>query len=114
MEGLFKMTLGNRIGCRLAETEDVLFAHCCGGLLLETLPEETEGTTLGVTTREYTIEISGDVIPIDELERAYDATLEPIYPTHTAKREGEPTFYPTATRRAGLPYLRRVSQSRGR
>ena len=85
MEGLFKMTLGNRLGCRLAASEDVLFAHCCGGLLLETLPEEMAGVTLGETTAEYTIEISGDIIPITELERAYDATLETIYPTRPAK-----------------------------
>jgi phosphoribosylformylglycinamidine synthase len=87
VEGLFKMTLGNRIGCKLTTSEDMLFARCCGGLLLETLPEETAGTTLGMTMREYAIAISGEVIPMEELERAYNATLEPIYPTRPAKPE---------------------------
>ncbi len=87
VEGLFKMALGNRIGCRLTASEDVLFAHCCGGLVLETLPEETAGVTLGETMAEYRIEVSGDVISLEELERAYDATLEPIYPTRIAKPE---------------------------
>ncbi len=107
MEGLFKMTLGNRIGCKLTVPEDMLFTYCCGGLILETLPEVTAGITLGTTTTDYTITLAGESIGIDELERAYDATLEPIYPTRTAKNaDAALTAYRYEKGRGAIPVVR--------
>ncbi len=81
MEGVFKMALGNRIGCTLCAAENLLFSHCYGGLILETDSSETAGVTLGYTTAEYSLTLADERIPLYELELAYDATLEPVYPT---------------------------------
>ncbi|MDL2235169.1 phosphoribosylformylglycinamidine synthase [Christensenellaceae bacterium OttesenSCG-928-L17] len=81
IEGVFKMTLGNRIGCALSAPEEVLFSHCYGGMIIETLPGCTLGEELGRTIEEYTLFIGNEGFSIAELEQIYDNTLEAVYPT---------------------------------
>lgn len=93
MEGIFKMTLGNHIGCTLDAPIEALFAHRYGSLILETLPDEPVGTTLGHTTPEYNLTLDGQRISLQALESAWEAVLEPVYPTRAA---ADDTPAPTA------------------
>ncbi len=79
-EGIFKMTLGNRVGAKLkAMSDEKLFGLCYGAFVIEA-GEEIEGMELiGETTDTFTIE-SGDLkLDIAELEKKWDAKLEPIF-----------------------------------
>ncbi|MDE6725617.1 MAG: phosphoribosylformylglycinamidine synthase subunit PurQ, partial [Ruminiclostridium sp.] len=81
-EGIFKMSLGNRIGAKLeALTDEELFTPVYGGFVFEIDREENlEGVRIiGETIPEYEI-ICGDVkLDIAELEDKWNSKLEPIF-----------------------------------
>lgn len=82
-EGLFKMTLGNRIGFALEESFDVneLFKPNYGGFILELAGDDIEiGVPLGVTTEEYTFRAGGEVVDLEKLQAAYEGKLESVLP----------------------------------
>ena len=79
-EGIFKMSLGNRIGAKLKEMSDEkLFGLCYGAFVIEA-GEEIEGMELiGETIEEFRI-ISGNVtVDCAALEEKWNAVLEPIF-----------------------------------
>ncbi len=79
-EGIFKMSLGNRIGAKLDRLSDEeLFTPVYGAFILE-LDGDAEGVRIiGETVSEYTI-TSGDVkLDTASLEKKWDSVLEPIF-----------------------------------
>lgn len=82
-EGLFKMSIGNRLGVKLSGDlhEDFYFAHTPCGFILEcdTLPEGC--IELGYTTEEFTIEYQGKAVDCHQLLMGYESKLEGIFPT---------------------------------
>ncbi|WP_102050489.1 phosphoribosylformylglycinamidine synthase [Pygmaiobacter massiliensis] len=82
-EGLFKMTLGNRIGFALDEDFDPeeLFGPNYGGFILELAGDDIDiGVPLGITTEEYTFRAGDEVINLDKLQAAYEGKLESVLP----------------------------------
>ncbi len=79
-EGVFKMSLGNRIGAKLNKMDDEkLFGLCYGAFIIEANDEIPEAELIGETLDEYKI-ISGDVeIDMAALEKKWDSVLEPIF-----------------------------------
>ncbi|WP_312103543.1 phosphoribosylformylglycinamidine synthase [Pygmaiobacter massiliensis] len=82
-EGLFKMTLGNRIGFALDEDFDPeeLFSPNYGGFILELAGDDIDiGVPLGITTEEYTFRAGDEIINLDKLQAAYEGKLESVLP----------------------------------
>ena len=81
-EGISKMAFGNRIGFRAAQSIDrnMLFDQCYGGFLVET-SSRIGGKIIGTTIEAPQIEIGGFTMTLDELEKAWEAPLEDIFPT---------------------------------
>lgn len=82
-EGLFKMTLGNRIGFALDVDFDPeeLFSPNYGGFILELAGDDIDiGVPLGITTEEYTFRAGDEVINLDKLQAAYEGKLESVLP----------------------------------
>jgi len=92
-EAVLKMCLGNGLGFRFAEdfAMERVFGCDYGAFLLE-LAEgaDAEGETVGFTADDGALTRGGESVRLAELERAYDGTLEPIYPTRAAAAEREP------------------------
>ncbi|MBQ2798947.1 MAG: phosphoribosylformylglycinamidine synthase, partial [Ruminiclostridium sp.] len=79
-EGIFKMSLGNRIGAKLNDlTDSELFDLCYGAFIIEAKSEIEGAKLIGETTDEYKITCGDVVIDIAEYEKKYDAVLEPIF-----------------------------------
>ncbi|MBP3921490.1 MAG: phosphoribosylformylglycinamidine synthase [Ruminiclostridium sp.] len=79
-EGIFKMSLGNRIGAKLNNlTDSELFDLCYGAFIIEAKSEIEGAKLIGETTDEYKITCGNVVIDIAQYEKKYDAVLEPIF-----------------------------------
>lgn len=83
-EGIFKMSLGNRVGAKLnALTDEEIFTPVYGAFILE-LEEEAEGVRIiGETVPEYEITCGGVKLDIAQLESKWDGVLEPIFKQKT-------------------------------
>jgi phosphoribosylformylglycinamidine synthase len=89
-EALFKMCVGNRIGFAAKDDFDAeqLFMPAYGSFAVEladtaALPKSTDDVRIdfiGTTTVAYTFSVAGEDIPLDELQEAWERTLEPVYP----------------------------------
>ena len=79
-EGIFKMSLGNRIGAKLKAMDDEkLFGLHYGAFIIEAKGAIDGAELIGETVSDYTI-TAGDVkLDIADLEKKYDAVLEPIF-----------------------------------
>ena len=79
-EGVFKMTLGNRVGAKLeALTDDELFTPVYGAFVLE-MDGDIDGIrTIGETTSDYEITCGGVKLDIASLEKKWNDVLEPIF-----------------------------------
>ena len=86
-EAVFKMSLGNRIGAHLVDTDTPLFTKRYGGFVvvadsvLSTLNNDNNFISgyLGATIDEFVIETGEARLELAKLEKAYDQKLEPIY-----------------------------------
>jgi phosphoribosylformylglycinamidine synthase len=97
-EALFKMGLGNRIGFTLDAdlTAEQMFAPSYGSLVLEMASDAPAGILLGQTTKEYTFVACGETLDSADLQEAWEAKLEPVYPyrkagENVAKQNGKLT-----------------------
>ena len=79
-EGIFKMSLGNRIGAKLDKLSDEeLFTPVYGAFILELTGDADGVKTIGETVADYAI-TSGDVkLDVASLEKKWDDVLEPIF-----------------------------------
>lgn len=103
-EGIFKMTLGNRVGAKLNKMFDSeLFTPVYGAFLLELDSTEHIGDVhiIGETIPEYEI-ISGEtVLDAAALENKWESTLEPVFKAKTPHKP-QPE---TVTYEKGCPLL---------
>ena len=91
-EAVSKMAFGNFIGAKLKDMpSDNLFMLNPGSILLETPaslnPDEVfkglEYDVIGETVSEHVIIINGVELPLRDLRKAWQETLEPIFPVET-------------------------------
>ncbi|MCM1461145.1 MAG: phosphoribosylformylglycinamidine synthase [Bacteroides sp.] len=79
-EGIFKMTLGNRIGAKLKPLSDErLFSLCYGAFVIEANGTIEGAEEIGETIDEYKISCGDTVLDVEVLEKKWDAVLEPIF-----------------------------------
>ncbi len=112
-EAVFKMSLGNRIGAKLKDElkTQALFANVLNGFLVE-IPEAIDPSLLaalnaaliGETIAEYCIDYQAENIDLSAVQEAYEAVLEPVYPTQ-AKHESK--TIPTFAEQTGKPVYSR-------
>lgn len=84
-EGIFKMSLGNKIGFK-AESDvgiELLFGTYAGSIIAETSYPISDATLLGNTTDEYVLDIDSQRMDISELQAKWEAPLETVFPTRT-------------------------------
>ena len=87
-EGIFKMSLGNRVGAKLIDlTDEELFTPVYGAFVLEMEEEAEEIRIIGETVPEYEITCGGVKLNIAELESKWDDVLEPVF---KQKPDGQP------------------------
>ncbi len=95
-EALFKMCVGNRIGLQVNKGVDaeVLFVPAYGSFVVELADEaavpvstaDVRIVELGETCEDYVLEAAGERIDLSELQEAWEAALEPVFPY---RRTGE-------------------------
>ena len=105
-EGIAKMAFGNNIGLRFAKgvDESRLFDQCYGAFIVETGPGGyTGGKLLGITIAEPQMEIGALTIRLDELEKAWKAPLEDIFPTRAKASQTHARAFTSATRNSTRP-----------
>ena len=82
-EAVMKMSFGNDIGLKAADSFEAQYGAAYGQIIAE-LTEEIEGAQLvGFTTADKTITYGGEAVSIEELYALNTAVLENIYPTKT-------------------------------
>ena len=93
-EALCKMSFGNRIGFAAQENLHHLFKPVYGAFVFEASEElDTFAKLIGCTTEEYTLQINGETVDLQEIQQKWEATLEPVYPRTTkAPQETVPTY----------------------
>ena len=99
-EAVFKMCLGNGLGFCFDDSlaQEALFASRLGAFVVELAQGETIGQTLGETQEERQIVWREEKIDLTELESAYEATLEDVFPTQTKTEQisiGIPVLHAT-------------------
>ena len=89
-EGIFKMSLGNRIGAKLKELNDeTLFTPCYGGFIIEANGEIENAQLIGETCEEFVITCGDVTLDIAALEAKWCEKLEPIF-KNTLKAKPSP------------------------
>ena len=95
---LAKMSFGNHLGAEINTTLDLTRERYFAFLIehSEPLPAEFNAVELGKTTATATLVLNGAAHTLSELEDAWTATLEPIYPTREEieARESERVDFP--------------------
>ena len=96
-EAIAKMAFGNKIGFELAKDIDVdkLFDPAYGNIALEmeeadlALLESVDYKVAGKTIEGQYIEVDGYKVCLGKIYKAYESTLEPIFPTKAVEPTGE-------------------------
>ncbi|MDR0197949.1 MAG: phosphoribosylformylglycinamidine synthase [Oscillospiraceae bacterium] len=92
-EGVFKMSLGNRIGVKLAPLpRERLFGLCYGAFVAQARAAIPEAEKIGETIGEYKIADGGEVLDISELEKVWNAKLEPVFRNTVPPRPAPPVI----------------------
>ncbi len=104
-EGLFKMTMGNRIGfCGEKELSlDALFGYSYGSFLLELadgVEEIGAGERIGRTCADYLFAACGETVPLEEIQKVYEEKLAPVFPYRGGDGETAETISCPAEKRA--------------
>ncbi len=88
-EGVLKMSLGNRIGFRFADTVSLssVFGYRYGSFVIELSEEIEVGEELGRTTASESIAKGLDLISISELQNIYEGKLKSVYPCNIKSPE---------------------------
>lgn len=85
---LARMAFGNAIGARIDSCEDTAFwfHYDFGGMLLEALPGTciTGARRIGSTHEEAALAIGNERLPLEELQAAWEAPLEGVFPTRVS------------------------------
>ena len=81
-EAIIKMCFGNHLGAKIKDLKDDIFSLSYGSILVEST-KELEGKNvefLGEVTDSYILEIGGERIKIDELEKIWLEKLSSVFP----------------------------------
>ncbi len=99
-EAVFKMCLGNGVGFTFRDdvSQAELFAHAYGSFILEVTGDVGEDV-LGRTVEEPAVTLRGESVELRELTRAWEGTLERVYPTRAGESVPAPEFSFTAITR---------------
>lgn len=95
MEGLFKMSLGNRIGVKLSGgfADDFWFNRQSAAIIIECDEIPAGAIQIGKTLDSFTFETDDTTVDLDEVFSLYSAKLEPVYPYRLpTPRVAIPTF----------------------
>ena len=106
-EALFKMCVGNGIGVKLGDgvTSTALFAPSYGSFFVELadgaeLPAGSDAVfvdEVGETTEAYEFAACGETISLADLQEAWEAQLEPVFPYRAEGDAVEPVSFGSAT-----------------
>ena len=106
-EALFKMCVGNGIGVKLGDgvTSTALFAPSYGSFFVELadgaeLPAASDAVfvdEVGETTEAYELSACGETISLADLQEAWEAQLEPVFPYRAEGDAVEPVSFGSAT-----------------
>ena len=102
-EALFKMCVGNRIGLEVDGhfTDEALFGLAYGSFIVEltdeaVVPEAADDVAvgpLGITTDEYMLYACGEEMDLSELQEAWEAAIEQVFPYRGAGEGVEAVSY---------------------
>jgi phosphoribosylformylglycinamidine synthase len=94
---LAKMAFGNHIGAEIYTPLDLATERYFAFLIehSEPLPREFSSTVLGKTTAHGTLVLNAEMHSLTDLESAWTATLEPIYPTQI-EQDATPVITPVS------------------
>lgn len=111
-----KMAFGNEIGVELASVDKAtLFAPLSGSFVIEVKDESIfdgiEYKVLGTTIADASIAIDGEKIALCDLRKAWEGTLEPIFPSYT-KNEPAIENVPLYKEKSGLAPAIRAAKPR--
>ena len=81
-EAILKMSLGNGLGFRFAEswTVEELTCYRYGDFILEVTGETKEGRLLGEVTNDGILSLGDEKVPLTDLQSLWEDRLEPVYP----------------------------------
>ncbi|WP_302319796.1 phosphoribosylformylglycinamidine synthase [Gordonibacter pamelaeae] len=106
-EALFKMCVGNGIGVKLSDgvTPTALFAPSYGSFFVELtdgaeLPAASDAVLIdevGETTEAYELSACGETISLADLQEAWEAQLESVFPYRAGGDAVEPVSFGSAT-----------------
>ena len=96
-EAIFKMTVGNQIGVKLADgiTVDDLFVPSYGSFIIEladnakvpAVSNLVEVSEVGETTEEYSFVAAGETLDLAELQDAWEGGIESVFPYRSKGEE---------------------------
>ena len=96
-EAIFKMTVGNQIGVKLADgiSVDDLFAPAYGSFIIEladnakvpAVSNLVEVSEVGETTEEYSFVAAGETLDLAELQDAWEGGIESVFPYRSKGEE---------------------------
>lgn len=91
-EAVFNMCLGNGLGFRFDEAleQEELFKRHCGAFVVELSQPCDIGLPLGGTAAERALVWRTERVSLEELEQAYEAPLEGVFPTRAETDERVP------------------------
>lgn len=83
-EAISKMCFGNKIGFNFSKTidDDTMFNATYGGFIVELNEYDDNLDIIGETIEDYVIKQNSEImVDLEDIEKAYNNTLEQIYPT---------------------------------
>ena len=83
-EAICKMGFGNAIGFAAEKKLHHIFKPAYGSFVFEACEElDTFAECIGHTTAEYAVSVNGETIDLAQIQKAWEAKLEPVYPMIT-------------------------------
>ena len=100
-EGIAKMCFGNKIGFEFTShlSGEELFRPCYGAFIIELNGAAADGeNVIGKTIEDYMILCRDYTVSLDNLQRVWEAKLEPVFPCRIKTTDTTPETYSNANR----------------
>ena len=100
-EGIAKMCFGNKIGIEFTShlSGEELFRPCYGAFIIELNGAAADGeNVIGKTIEDYKILCRDYTVSLDNLQRVWEAKLEPVFPCRIKTTDTTPETYSNANR----------------
>ena len=100
-EGIAKMCFGNKIGFEFTShlSGEELFRPCYGAFIIELNGAAADGeNVIGKTIADYKILCRDYTVSLDNLQRVWEAKLEPVFPCRIKTTDTTPETYSNANR----------------